>query len=316
MARVAATLALTASSAGSVLGMGVPSAMIAPGVEMPMLAFGSARPSFQGECTLQEAVEQWLKLGGRHVDTAYNYGTQPDVGKALKAVGVPREDLFLTTKLPGPIGKAKVIELFTKETLPELGVKYVDLLLVHWPCLDMKDFPNKCGEQYQKERLDTWEGLLELKKRGLIRAAGVSNFNTEQVEEIVAATGSGPAVNQVEWHLGYHNETLLADMKTRGVALAAWASLSGPTTSGPGGHPGISLGDSRLQPFAERHGASTAQIALRWSVHKGVVPVTGTCSSAHAIGDLAAFNFELSEQEIADLDALQAVPPGAQTVVV
>eukprot|EP00932_Pfiesteria_piscicida_P006517 SRR837773.16464.p3 GENE.SRR837773.16464~~SRR837773.16464.p3 ORF type:complete len:207 (+),score=87.81 SRR837773.16464:95-622(+) len=175
----------------------------------------------------------------------------------------------------------------------------------------MKDFPNKCGEQLKQERLDTWAGLMELKRRGLIRAAGVSNYNVEQVQEIIDATGERPAANQVEWHLAYHNETLLSAMAARGVTLEAWGSLSGPTA----GHPGVSLSDKRLAPFAENHKASTAQIALRWSVHKGVVPITATCSKDHALGDLRAFDFDLTAAEVAALDALTAAP-AAEAVIV
>lgn len=275
---------------------------IAPGVHMPMIAFGSANVSFQGQCTVQEAVEQWLQLGGRHIDTAWNYHTQPDVGRALRSSGVPREQVFLTTKIPGPIGKQNVIDTILKESLPQLGLDYIDLLLIHYPCKDIKMFPNKCGAVDKEARLDTWQGLMELKRAGKIRAAGVSNYDVEQVSEIIAHTGSAPAVNQVEWHLGYHNETLLAGMKKQNVTLEAWASLAGPTTIV--GHPGISLGDARLKAFAQRRNVSTAQLALRWSAHKGVVPVTATCNKAHALGDLSIFSFDLTSSEVAELDAL------------
>merc|ERR1712232_1043802 len=134
---------------------------------------------------------------------------------------------------------------------------------------------------------------MALKKAGKIRAAGVSNYDIEQVEEIIEATGSAPAVNQVEWHLGYHNETLLAGMKRYNVTLEAWASLAGPTAS-LAGHAGISLGDARLKALAQGHNVSTAQVALRWSAHKGVVPVTATCDKGHAFGDLSTFSFDLT----------------------
>lgn len=275
-----------------------------------MLAFGTANESFKGQCTVQGAIELWLQLGGRHIDTAYDYGTQPDVGRALKASGVRRADVFITTKLPGPIGKEKVVDLFMNQSLPQLGVAYVDLLLVHWPCVDPKDFPNKCGDRYSKERLDTWQGFVELKKTGVVRAIGVSNYLASHVDEIITAFGTPPAVNQVEWHLGYHNEMLLAAMDKCGVTLEAWGSLAGPTS----GNPGISLSDPRLTPYATTHTATAAQIALRWSVHKGVVPITATCDRGHAAGDLAAFSFDLAEGEVAALDALTPTPL-ADTVV-
>merc|ERR1712039_1066058 len=195
--------------------------------------------------------------------------------------------IFVTTKVPGPIGKQEVIDKITKTALPELGVDYIDLVLIHWPCVSGKDFPDKCkpSDGYA-ERLATWEGLEELQKQGKIRALGVSNYNQYHVEELTK--------------LGQHDDAFLASMKHLDVKLEAWASLSGPTA----GADGVSLSDPRLQAVAARYNASTAQVALRWSVHKGVTPVTGTCNPDHAKGDLASFDFDLSEEDVAYLDSL------------
>lgn len=284
----------------------VPTVEIAPGVAMPMLVLGAATVSFT-ECTVQEGVEQWLRLGGRHIDTANDYGTQLDVGRALKAVGLPRDSVFITTKIPGPIGEQAAIALIQQASLPQLGVDFIDLVLIHFPCLDAHDFPDKCGGKLKTERLATWKGLMTLQKAGKIRAVGVSNYNVEQVAEIIAVGGC-PAVNQVEWHLGYHNETLLTAMMASGVTLEAWGSLSGPTAS-MAGHPGISLRDPRLAKLADIYNVSTAQLALRWSAHKGVVPVTATCNKDHALGDLATFDFDITDTDIAQLDALDEDRP-------
>jgi len=278
-------------------GATVPSVTIYPNVEMPMIAFGTARTSLTS-CSVQDGVEQWLRLGGRHIDTADDYGTQPDVGRALKASGVPREELFVTTKIPGPIGRANVTDKILHTALPQLGVDYIDLVLVHFPC---KNFMG-CGSQEAAERLDTWEGLRELRRRGKIRAVGVSNYDVEQVEEIAKKFSEYPAVNQVQYHLAYHNDTLLRHMKAVGTVLEAWASLGGPTVHGR--TPTISLGDPRLKKVAERYNASTAQVVFRWETQKGVVPVTATCSEEHAISDLGAFFFKLEDADITLLDAL------------
>mmetsp|Transcript_23092 Transcript_23092/g.27259 ORF Transcript_23092/g.27259 Transcript_23092/m.27259 type:complete len:148 (+) Transcript_23092:1-444(+) len=116
-----------------------PDVEISHGVKMPMIAFGTARVSLSS-CSVFDGVHQWLQLGGRHIDTAHDYGTEPDVGEALKKSDVKREDIFITTKIPGPIGGAAVQKMVLNETLPNLGVDYVDLLLIHFPCLDMKEF--------------------------------------------------------------------------------------------------------------------------------------------------------------------------------
>lgn len=281
-------------------GATVPNVKIYPNVEMPMIAFGTAKTSLSS-CSVQDGVEQWLRLGGRHIDTADDYGTQPDVGRALKASGVPREELFITTKIPGPIGKAAVTDKILNTALAQLGVDYIDLVLIHFPC---KNFMG-CGSQEAAERLDTWEGLAELQKQGKIRAVGVSNYNVEQVEEIAKKFNEYPAVNQVQYHLGYHNDTLLQHMKKVGTVLEAWASLGGPTVHGR--TPTISLGDPRLKKVAERYNASTAQVVFRWETQKGVVPVTATCNKDHAIGDLGAFFFKLEDSDITLLDALMPI---------
>jgi len=279
----------------------VPTVTISPGINMPMLAFGTARDSLSG-CTVQQGVEQWLALGGRHIDTADNYGTQPDVGAALATTKVPRAEIFVTTKIPGPIGKQQVIDKITKTALPQLGVTYIDLVLIHWPCTKSGYFPDNCNpSDGYAERMATWEGLEELQKDGKIRAIGVSNYNEYHVAELTQL-GKVPATNQIQWHLGLHNDTFLAAMKGSGVALEAWGSLSGPTTGGDG----VSLGDPRLKAVAARYNVSTAQVALRWSVHKGVTPVTATCTAEHAVGDLDSFKFDLSEVDVAYLDSLHS----------
>lgn len=283
-------------------GVSVPSRVIAPGVEMPMLAFGTYRGSLK-ECTVTGAVEKWLQLGGRHIDTAFDYGTQPDVGAALKQTAVSRRDIFLTTKIPGPIGKDNVTHLIMNTSLPQLGVDYIDLVLIHFPCNGgFHEFPDKCGRtEWREERLSTWEGLMELQKAGKIRAIGLSNYNTEHVMELMDYDVK-PAVNQIQWHLGFHNETLWSDMKKLGVAVEAWAPLAGPTTMGD--DPGVSLGDVRLKAVASRYNVSTAQIALRWSTQRGVTPVTATCNADHAAADLASFDVTLLDEEIEYLSTL------------
>lgn len=265
---------------------------------MPMLACGSAKTSF-GSCTVQQGVEQWLRLGGRHLDTADDYGTQPDVGRALAASGVPRHEVFITTKIPGPIGKASVTDKILHTALPQLGVDYIDLVLIHFPC---KDPAEPCGTAEAAERKETYGALMELRVQGKIRAVGVSNYEAFQLAEIVEAFGEAPAVNQVQYHLAYHNDTLLEYAKKIGTVLEAWASLGGPTVHGK--EPTISLGDARLKTVAAKYNVSTAQVVFRWETQKGVVPVTATCTEAHAAGDLRSFDFQLSATDITYLDSL------------
>lgn len=292
-------------------GMAIPAIEIAPGVEMPMVAFGSYNGSLS-TCSVQDGVEQWLRLGGRHLDTAHMYETEADVGAAIRRSGVPREEIFVTTKIPGPIGHHSVVQMILTQTLPKLGLDYIDLVLIHYPCLALSDFPHKCGSALKHQRLDTWSGLRELRTAGKIRAIGVSNYMAEQVQEVIQAFREAPAVNQVQWHLAYHNETLRSALQGAGVTLAAWASLAGPTSSIAEPAPFISLSDERLKRVAARYGVSTAQVELRWETQKRVVPVTATCTKEHALSDLGIFNFTISDEDMEYLDGL--MPPTAVIV--
>lgn len=293
-----AQAALLFAGAG-VVAASVPTVKIFPGnYSMPVLAFGTAHTSLHG-CSVQEGVEQWLRLGGRHIDTADNYGTQPDVGRALKAAGVLRKEMFITTKIPGPIGKAAVKDKILNTALPQLGLDYIDLVLIHFPC---KTGFMGCGARWAAERSDTYAGLVELRQQGKIRTIGVSNYDADQVDEIRKVFLEPPAVNQVQYHLAYYNDTLRKRMQAVGTVLDSWASLGGPTAQGR--YPTISLGDALLKKVAARYNATTAQVVFRWDTQKGVVPVTATCNKEHAIGDLGAFFFQLSDADIALLDAL------------
>jgi 2,5-diketo-D-gluconate reductase A len=249
---------------------------------------------------VQDAVEQWLRLGGRHIDTADDYGTQPDVGRALKASGVPRKDVFITTKIPGPIGAKEATDKILNTALKQLQVDYIDLVLIHFPCKVPAMIG--CGDEQKAERLDTFKGLLQLRKDGKIRAVGVSNWDGTQVDDIQAEFGEPPATNQVQYHLASHDDKLLKHMKDVGTVLEAWASLGGPTVHGK--QPTISLGDARLKRIADFYNASTAQVVLRWETQKGVVPVTATCNKDHALGDLSSFSLTLSDADMLFLDAL------------
>eukprot|EP00929_Paragymnodinium_shiwhaense_P037222 TRINITY_DN19873_c0_g1_i1.p1 TRINITY_DN19873_c0_g1~~TRINITY_DN19873_c0_g1_i1.p1 ORF type:complete len:332 (-),score=62.35 TRINITY_DN19873_c0_g1_i1:303-1244(-) len=301
----AAALTACAPFLAAAMSSAIPGTDIAPNVTMPMMAFGTANASFAGACTVPEAVEQWLRLGGRHLDMSLLYGTQPEVAKGIVNSGVPRSELFLTTKVEGPVGFSEAISQVTNTDLQQVGVEYFDLVLIHCPCHDKADFPDKCGAKFKEDRIDTWRGLEQLRKDGKARAIGVSNFNGEQVRQLTDA-GYHPAVNQVEWHLGYHNDTFLEEMKSLGVKVEAWSPLSGPTKR----HdiPGISLSDPRLRAVADRYNASTAQVALQWSIKKGVTPVTATCNRSHAVGDLETMSFSLSDADMLYLDGLKEQP--------
>lgn len=281
--------------------------------EMPMLALGAGDTHCAPDCP--RAVEEALRLGFRHVDTAYEYGTQRAVRAGLAASGLPRGSVWLTTKIPGPVGAERAVAL-AEQDLKELGTDYVDLLLMHYPCLEgWPDPRDACSaEDGAEERLATWRAMEELLRQGKARHIGVSNFHLRHLRRLMAAPGVRvPFANQVEWHLGWHDEDLLAYCRQRGITLQAYSPLGGGgTTTGHNG--GVALDDPVVARIAAEHRRSTAQVALRWSIDKGVAVVTATTQPRHMQSDLEVLDFSLSEGEVAALDALGTVVPSVQIV--
>lgn len=280
--------------------------------DMPMLALGAGDTHCSPDCA--GAVEEALRLGFRHVDTAYEYGTQVAVGKGLKAAGLPREDVWLTTKIPGPVGHSQAKALLA-QGLQELGTEYVDLLLMHYPCLEgWPDPRDACSaEDGAAERLATWHAMEELQREGKARHIGVSNFHLRHLERLLDGSGNAsvPFSNQVEWHLGWHDEKLLEYCRQHGIQLQAYSPLGGGgTTTGHNG--GVALDDPAVVKVAKSHNKSEAQVALRWSLDKDVAVVTATTKPSHMKSDLEVLHFSLSPGEVAELDALDAVVPSVQ----
>jgi len=287
-----------------------PTVTIAPGVNMPMLILGTSVPDMftYDNCSMQDAVEQWLKVGGRHVLTCVGrcYASEPQIGRAWRASGLPRNEVFITTMVPEPVGRREVSDMILNVSMKNLGVDYIDLVLIKRACVPSQhgpEYPDRCGNDSKDLRLATWQGLMDLRSSGKIRAAGVSNYNAEHIAEILAR-GERPAVNQVEWHLGFHDDDLLQQMRHWNVTLEGYGVLSGPTTLY--GNPGVPLHDSRLIEVAHRYNVSAAQVVLQWTIAKGIAPITATCNAAHAADDFKAFGFSLAAEDVAYLDSLKA----------
>jgi len=292
----------------------IPSIRLNNGVQMPMVSLGTWQYNVT---TAEEIVTLGLSQGFTHIDAAYMYFNQKGVGAALKRV--PRSSYFLTTKVPdcGRLGGCADHYKNTTDSLEadlaQLGVEYVDLVLVHWPCpgyyhgANWSSCCNCSGSEGLSERLDTWRALEELRASGEVRAAGVSNFDTDQLEGMRAAAASegraaNLSVNQVEWHLGYHDEPLLAYCRAAGITLQAYSPLGGPAGSHPS--PEV-LHSPAVTTAAGAHNVSVYQVALRWSLQRGVPLVTSTSSEAHMEADLSPlYGFSLSDEEMAALDRL------------
>ena len=219
-----------------------------------------------------------LEIGYRHIDTASAYANEENVGAAVRDSGLDREDVFITTKLPpGNAGReAQTIDASRKA----LGVDYVDLWLVHWP-------PNRQASP------DTWKAFIEALEQGKTRAIGVSNYSIAQIDELIAATGRGPALNQIPWNPFMFNEREVSALSSRQVVLEGYSPLKRSD-----------LGNPVLTEIAAAHGKSAAQVILRWHVEHGFVVIPRSRRRERIEENFDIFDFELTPEELGRIDAL------------
>lgn len=248
------------------------------GVQIPQLGFGT----FQiWPYEAQQAVEDALALGYRHIDTAAAYCNEGQVGAALKATGMA-DRTFVTTKLRN--GDQGVDETLRgcEESLGLLGIDAIDLYLIHWPAPTLGRY------------VDAWKTMVELQRRGLVRAIGVSNFLPEHLERIIEETGVVPAVNQIESHPRFWQPELEAYCAERGIAIEAYSPL---------GH-GKDIEFEPVCAAAERLGVTPAQVVLRWHAQKGHIVLPKSTKPARMKQNMDIYGFELTDAEVAAIDAL------------
>lgn len=247
---------------------------LADGTEMPLLGLGVWQVPDGTEC--ESSVRWALDAGYRHIDTAQAYGNEASVGRALRDSGVPREQVFITTKFyPGNDDPAVEIE----HSLRRLGIDQVDLYLVHWP---------QGGPTW------AWDGMQRAFERGHARAIGVSNFSVEEIDALLAVADVRPVMNQVQFSAFEYRRELLAACRQRGIEVTAYSSL------GTGSH----LDDPTVGEVAARVGRTPAQVLLRWCLQREtfVIPKSTHRERIEQNGQL--FDFELSDSDMATLDAL------------
>ncbi|MEW2347353.1 aldo/keto reductase [Streptomyces sp. NPDC006684] len=256
-----------------------PTVTLNNGVVMPQLGFGVFQVP-DDETTA--AVASALEAGYRSVDTAAVYGNERGVGRALASSGVPREELFVTTKLwNDDQGYDATLRAFDA-SLDKLGLEYTDLYLIHWP--------TPARDRY----VDSYRALEKLLADGRTRAIGVSNFQPAHLERLVAETGVIPVLNQVELHPGLQQRELRATHAALGIATEAWSPLA----------QGALLKEDALTTLAERHDRSPAQIVLRWHLQSGNIVIPKSVTPARIRENLDVFGFTLSDEDMAAVDAL------------
>ena len=256
------------------------------GVEMPRLAYGTWQAP-TGDVT-RDGVKAALLAGYRSIDTAAAYGNEESVGEGLRASGVARSEIFLTTKhWIMDRGYAKTVAA-VEASLKKLGTDYVDLYLVHWPCTDVS-VPN-----WAEVNAATWRGFEKMLRDGKIRAIGVSNYLPEHIIELEKTAEIKPAVNQIEFHPGYHQPDLVRWSLDHGMAVEAWSPLGC----------GAVLGDKIVGSIAQKHGVSPAQVCLRFALQYGVCPITKSVHEERIRQNADLYGFELDELDMTRLSTL------------
>ncbi len=248
----------------------IPEVDLGGGAAMPMVGFGTWQ--LQGR-RAYEAVRYALQAGYRHIDTATMYRNEGEVGRAIAEAGLDRKELFVTTKLPpGNAGRARAT---LAESLRALGTDYLDLWLIHWPPRRQASVP-------------LWRDFLALRDEGRCRAVGVSNYGIAEIDELIAATGERPAVNQIPWSPSRYDQALLAAHAERGVAVEGYSPLKGTR-----------LSDPVLAEIAARHGVTPAQVVLRWHLEIGVTVIPKSARPERIQSNFDLFGFSLTAEEVA-----------------
>jgi len=244
------------------------------GNTIPILGLGVWQVANGRECV--DAVRWALELGYRHIDTAQAYGNEESVGEALRRSGVPREEVFITTKF-NPGRRDPVAEV--ERSLQRLGVEYVDLYLIHWP---------RGGATW------AWPGMERARELGHARSVGVSNFAVAELDEVLAKAKSPPVVNQVLLNPFHNRRALLDEGRRRGLVFEAYSPL------GTGRH----LSDATVKRVASRLGRTPAQVLLRWCVQRDLVVLPKSTHRERIAENANIFDFSLSDAEMAELGAL------------
>lgn len=247
------------------------------GVKMPGLGLGVFRVE-DGQ-QVKDAVRWALDAGYRHIDTAAIYGNETGVGEAVAASGIPRKDIFITSKVwNGDQGYDSTLAA-CQTSLERLGLDYLDLYLIHWPV--------------KGKYVDTWRALETLYKEKKVRAIGVSNFHIHHIEDILAAGSIVPVVDQVECHPRLIQAELKAYLKSEGIWLEAWSPIMKGNLDLP-----------VLVSLAKKYGKSPAQVVIRWHIQRDVIVIPKSIHKERIVENANVFDFTLTEAELAEIDAL------------
>jgi 2,5-diketo-D-gluconate reductase A len=260
--------------------MSIPTYTLNDGNTIPAVGFGTY--PLRGDDGI-EAIRAAIESGYRLLDTAVNYENEEEVGEAVRRSGVPRDEIMLTSKIPGRHHGHDDAIASTKESLKRLGVDHLDLHLIHWP--------NPSVDKY----VEAWSALVDLREQGLVRSIGVSNFTGEHLTRIIDETGVTPAVNQLELHPYFAQQAMREVHDKLDIRTEAWS---------PMGKRQAPFKEKPVAEAAERHGVTPGQVLVRWHVQLGTLPIPKSATPERQRQNLDVFGFELSDDEMAAIATL------------
>ena len=261
------------------------------GVKIPAIGFGTWQVA-DGEEGYKSCL--WaLKSGYRHIDTAFAYGNEPSVARALHDSGLLREDVFLTTKLPADVKDYDGAKAHFEASLKNLETDYIDLYLIHapWPWSNV-------GSDCTEGNIAVWRAMIDLYKEGRVRAIGVSNFHTKDIKAIVDATGFVPAVNQIRYFIGNTQNEITEYCQANGILVEAYSPLA----------TGALVEHNELVAMAEKYGVSIPQLCIRFCIENGTLPLPKSVNEARIRANLEV-DFEISKEDMVYLNSLYHIGP-------
>lgn len=260
--------------------LNIPTLILNDGHPLPVLGLGTYQ--IRGGEGMQQILAA-IQSGYRLIDSATNYDNEGIVGEAIRRSGIPRSEFFITSKLPGKYHGYEDALMAVQESLARMGLDYFDLFIIHWP-LPKRD-----------KYVEAWQALVTAQKLGLIRSIGVSNFEPEHLDRIIAETGVTPAVNQIEIHPYWVQEQNLLENEKRGILVEAWSPL---------GRGSASMREQVVIDIANKYGKTPSQIITRWHIDRGIVPILRSTNPVHQRENAAVFDFALTTDEIAAINGL------------